>query len=86
MTGSQSSRRIDLEPMPLQPEPPPDEQPATLDDLLPVAVRIAEALEARVRPIVCNEPHTTGAPCVLDDRHVGHHVTGDGRYHWLEDE
>ena len=59
---------------------------ATLDDLLPVAVRIAEALEAQVRPIGCGEPHATGATCVLDDRHVGHHVTADGRYHWLEDD
>lgn len=62
------------------------EQPATLDDLLPVAVRIAEALEAHLRPTACGEPHATGAKCVLDDRHVGHHVTGDGRYHWLEDD
>jgi hypothetical protein len=59
---------------------------ATLDDLLPVVERIAAALEAQVRPNTCDEKHATGAKCVLDDRHVGHHVTGDGRYHWLDDE
>ena len=60
--------------------------PATLDDLLPVVERIADALEAQVRPNTCDEKHATGAKCILDDRHVGHHVTADGRYHWLDDD
>lgn len=58
----------------------------SMDDVIPLLGRIADALEAQVRPTACDEPHTTGAKCVLDDRHVGHHVTADGRYHWLDDD
>lgn len=65
---------------------PEDTRPATLDDLLPVALRIADALEAQVRPTACGEKHVRGAKCVLDDRHVGHHVSADGHYHWLDDD
>lgn len=83
---TQSERSIELPVMPLPPEPPPESDYATLDDLLPVVVRIADALEAQVRPAACDEPHSHGGKCVLDDRHVGHHVTADGRYHWLDDE
>lgn len=61
-------------------------RPATLDDLLTVAERIAAALEAQLPATTCDEPHANGATCVLSDRHVGHHVTSDGRYHWLDDE
>ena len=62
-------------------------QPVTLDDLLPVVERIAAALEAQVRPRVCGEMHSAaGKPCVLDNHHVGHHATADGRLHWLDDE
>ncbi len=49
--------------------------------------RIADALEAQVRPEVCGEMHNAaGKPCVLGELHVGHHVTADGRLHWLDDE
>jgi hypothetical protein len=60
--------------------------PATLDDLLPVVERIADALEAQVRPTACAEVHVSEGKCVLDQLHVGYHVTGDGRLHWLDDE
>jgi hypothetical protein len=62
-------------------------KPATLDDLLPVVQRIADALEAQVRPAVCGVKHGDSGPgCVLDDRHVGHHASGDGRLHWLDED
>jgi hypothetical protein len=77
---------IDLPPMPLPPELPPDEHPATLDDVVPLLTRIAEALEAQGRPTACAEQHDTGSKCVLDDRHIGHHTSGDGRLHWLDDD
>lgn len=48
--------------------------------------RIADALEAQVRSTACGETHRTGGACVLNDRHVGHHATGDGRLHWLDEE
>lgn len=64
---------------------PMDEDPTTKGVLTELG-RIADALEAQVRPKACDEPHVTGAKCVLDDRHVGHHVTADGRYHWLDDD
>ena len=59
---------------------------ATLDDVVPLLARIADALEAQVRPAACGETHTGGTACVLDDRHIGHHTSGDGRLHWLDDE
>ena len=59
---------------------------ATLDDVVPLLARIADALEAQVRPAACGEIHTGGTACVLDDRHIGHHTSGDGRLHWLDDE
>lgn len=60
--------------------------PATLDDVVPLLSRIADALEAQARPAACGEVHKTGGACVLNDRHVGHHATGDGRLHWLDEE
>ncbi len=63
-----------------------DQPGATLDDVVPLLVRIADALEAQVRPSACDEPHKTGAKCVLDDRHIGHHTSGDGRLHWLDED
>ena len=59
---------------------------ATLDDVVPLLARIADALEAQVRPSACGELHKTGARCVLDDRHIGHHTSGDGRLHWLDED
>lgn len=59
---------------------------ATLDDVVPLLARIADALEAQVRPNACDTLHKTGAKCVLDDRHIGHHTSGDGRLHWLDEE
>jgi hypothetical protein len=59
---------------------------ATLDDVVPLLSRIADALEAQVRPAACGEVHRTGGVCVLNDRHVGHHATGDGRLHWLDED
>ena len=64
----------------------PRPEPATIDDLLIEVRRIADALEAQVRAKVCGEMHTAGKPCILDDRHVGHHATSDGRLHWLDEE
>lgn len=61
-------------------------EPATLDDALPLLERIASSLEAQVRPNVCGETHTTGPKCVLDDRHIGQHVSGDGRKYWLDED
>lgn len=58
----------------------------TLDDVVLLLGRIADALEAQVRPNACGELHKTGAKCVLDDRHVGHHTSGDGRLHWLDED
>ncbi len=59
---------------------------ATLDDVVPLLARIADALEAQVRPSACGELHKTRAKCVLDDRHIGHHTSGDGRLHWLDED
>jgi hypothetical protein len=47
--------------------------------------RIADALETQVRPTACGEQHASGKPCILDERHVGHHATSDGRLHWLDE-
>ena len=44
--------------------------------------RIADALE---RGSKCNERNGT-ATCGLSDRHVGYHVTADGKVHWLDED
>jgi hypothetical protein len=59
---------------------------ATLDDVVPLLSRIADALEAQVRPAACGETHKTGAKCALDDRHYAHHVSADGKLRWLDDD
>ena len=55
---------------------------ASLDDLVIEVRRIADALERGTR---CNE-RQGDAVCGLSDRHVGYHVTGDGRVHWLDED
>lgn len=70
-----------IHPMTSPPELPAPE--ASLGDVLVQLRRIADALDAQ-------NPHCDaakgGSLCFLLPRHVGYHVTADGRTHWLDDE
>lgn len=59
--------------------------PATLDDLVTEARRIADALESFTGKKACDGAKN-GKVCVLDPDHVGHHASSDGRLHWLDEE
>lgn len=75
MTGA------NIHPVPSLPvEPAPA---ATLGDILVQVRRIADALDAQ-NPH-CEEKQGDHV-CFLLPRHVGYHVTADGRLHWLDDE
>lgn len=54
-------------------------------DLLIELRRIADALESFTGKKSCDGVKNS-KPCVLDPDHVGHHVSADGRIHWLDDE
>ena len=57
-------------------------QDITAADFLIELRRIADALERGTR---CSE-RKGDAVCALTDHHIGYHVTGDGRVHWLDEE
>jgi hypothetical protein len=54
----------------------------TAGDFLIELRRIADALD---RGRLCGE-RKDAAVCALADRHVGYHVTADGKVHWLDDD
>jgi hypothetical protein len=47
--------------------------------------RIADSLEAFTGRKACDGVKNA-KPCVLDPNHVGHHASGDGRLHWLDED
>ena len=81
---------VNEQPRPLASEPAVESLAEQLTDIsaadfLIELRRIADALETRARPTACGEQHASGKPCVLNERHVGHHATADGRLHWLDE-
>ena len=57
----------------------------TAADFLIELRRIADALEATRGKQRCAE-RKGGDMCYLADRHVGHHITADGKRYWLDEE
>ena len=57
----------------------------TAADFLIELRRIADALEAAGGTQRC-AAHLGTAACYLADRHVGHHITADGKRYWLDEE
>lgn len=58
----------------------------TVGDLLIEFRRIADALESIAGNKKKCYGETEGAACALPPDHVGHHVSADGRLHWLDKE
>ena len=79
--ANEESMRAALEAAyPLLPKPRP-----TAADFLIELRRIADALEAAGGKQRC-AAHLGDAACYLADRHVGHHITADGKRYWLDED